>query len=185
MDDIQSGKRTDRFSMSPMNIALSVGCVLGLAAFSIFAVNPALQEASQMRRALETAESAAERQQVLYPLYAELTLANEKAAAASVLPRPKKQPLAPDRIVEIPELLNKKAAAARLRLTDISPRVVTLSDDRQFIAVNMRAHGPFATFRSFLLSLGELPSFEHVERLTIRKGIMSEELALTAWLAIE
>ncbi len=185
MDDVQSAKRTNRFSMSPMNIALSVCCVLGLAIFSVRAVNPSLQEASDVRRALEKAQSAVKRQQILYPLYAELTVANEKAATASVLPRPKKEPLAPEHIVEIPERLNKKAMAARLQLTDVSPRVVTLSDGRQYIAVNMRAKGAFAAFRSFLLSLGELPSFEHVERLTVRKGIMCEELELTAWLAIE
>ena len=184
-EEKQTGIRAAVPMISPRSLLFLGACALGLLVFSAFAVRPAVLEAASLHRALAEAELEIERQRVLYPLYAGLVIAGEVAEVPVELPCPRKVPLAQDRVVGMPALFAGVASTAEVELAHVSPQVKAFEDGSRYLSVYMLIRGEFSTFRGFILSLGELPSFERVETLDVRKTATGEEMELKIWLAIE
>jgi len=121
--------------------------------------------------------------QVLYPLYAELAALDQPAQWPGLQP-PEPRRLPETEVTAIPERFLQMAAACRLELDAVSPRVVNAAAARH-LDVELKGSGPYAQLQPFLMALARMPELERIRKLDVRREALQERFAVMAQLVLE
>ena len=160
---------------------LALMALLVLVAASLFAP---LQSWRQLNRDLSEARTRLDELQVLYPLYTELA-GMDNPAKWPGLSLPVSQKLSETEVLTIPDRFALMATHCLVELGAVSPRVETDDMGRRYLAVNLRATGPYRQLKAFLMELVQMPVLEVIERLEVRRETLNEEFNVSARLALE
>ena len=99
------------------------------------------------------------------------------------LPPPEK--LTERDIASVTDRFMQIATNSLVELVTVSPRVQTDEKDGRYLAVDLRATGPYRQLKSFLLGLVQMPPLERIEKLEIRREALQEQFDVAVRLALE
>ncbi len=173
---------TNRLTLvNVLHIAICAGMLM---LFVIFTLQPLYQKHTELlqRGLLLKGQIAAHA--VLLPLHTELST-EHGFRDLSHFTKTEHVPLSAREFGGIHAQIEKIATPCGLQLLNVSPRVSSLSDKRQFLGVNVMADGAFVDMQVFLNSLMQLPSFFYLEKFRISEGMGVEQFEVLLWLSIE
>lgn len=110
-----------------------------------------------------------EKQTHLFPLFTKA----DKIADLNFLPKlpfPDREPLKRDQINKLSTVFNRLAAQHNLVLSGnrLDLKKVQATATKEKISIELNLSGDFSNFREFLISVGGLPYFDKVEKITIQ-----------------
>ena len=143
-----------------------------------------LREGRQLKDRLESARTELAELEVCFPLYVELARLDVPAQWPDLtLPPPEK--LTERDIASVTDRFMQIATNSLVELVTVSPRVQTDEKDGRYLAVDLRATGPYRQLKSFLLGLVQMPPLERIEKLEIRREALQEQFDVAVRLALE
>ena len=143
-----------------------------------------LRESRQLKDRLENAWTELAELDVCFPLYVELARLDVPAKWPDLaLPPPEK--LTERDIASVTDRFMQIATNSLVELVTVSPRVQTDEKDGRYLAVDLRATGPYRQLKSFLLGLVQMPPLERIEKLEIRREALQEQFDVAVRLALE
>ena len=143
-----------------------------------------LREGRQLKDRLENAWTELAELEVCFPLYVELARLDVPAKWPDLaLPPPEK--LTERDIASVTDRFMQIATNSLVELVTVSPRVQTDEKDGRYLAVDLRATGPYRQLKSFLLGLVQMPPLERIEKLEIRREALQEQFDVAVRLALE
>lgn len=160
---------------------LAIVALLVLAAVNLY--RP-LRDELRLKREMAAARMRLDELKVLHPLYEELAGLDRPANWPS-LALPESRALSEGDVTGIPERFRDLTARSRLQLAAVSPRVETDATGHRYLAVELRASGPYRQFKAFLEELARLPVLERIDRLEIKREALQEEFSVLTRLALE
>ena len=98
---------------------------------------------------------------------------------------PKAETLTERDIASVTERFMLVATNSLVELGTVSPRVQLDENNRRYLAVELRATGPYRQLRAFLLGLAQMPALERIEKLEIRREALQEQFNVAVRLALE
>ena len=142
------------------------------------------QTGRQLKNKLAAARAELAELEILHPLYLELVRLDAPSQwPGLVLPLPKK--LAEGDIASVPDHFMQLATNCLVELNSASPRVNIDEDGNRHLNVELRATGPYAQLKAFLMGLVHLPAMERIEKLEIRREALQEQFTVAVRLALE
>ena len=157
-------------------------CGVGIFVFVMLIIIPTQKTSAELDRDIEKLSARIDEQRILKPVFDNL-LKQVKKKGPTDLPAPQKVKMARGDIHKISERLLEIARGYDLKLHDIQTDVNALEKNAEYLLIRIHATGDFINFREFLVDLGNIPSFEHIEEIQIRAIENSRELKLKIWLA--
>ena len=160
---------------------LAIVALLVMAAVNLY--RP-LRDELRLKREMTEARTRLEELKILHPLYVELAGLDRPAKWPGLaLPEPRK--LSEGEVTGIPERFREITARSQLQLAAVSPRVETDATGHRYLAVELRASGPYRQSKAFLTELAQLPVLERIDRLEIKREALQEEFSVLTRLALE
>jgi hypothetical protein len=166
-----------------INTYLLIG-IGGIIVFFVFVIYPYHKSLANADLDIKTIKSRIEEQKILYPVFLDL-LKKARVKETKGLPFPEKARLSRDDAAKISAIFKDIAQENNFKLTEIIPDAESLVEGSEHFKVNLVMQGDFTGFRNFLVSLGEVPYLEHIERFQIRTVRNYKEIRLKVWLAQE
>lgn len=125
-----------------------------------------------------------EEQKILYPIFLDL-LRKARFKGTEGLPFPKKAKMRRDETVNMLSIFREIAEKNHLTLIDIKSDIESIIDSSGYLKIVLAAEGRFFDLRNFMISLGELPYLEHIERIQIHSSQEKKAIDLKIWIAQE
>jgi hypothetical protein len=173
---------TNRLTLvNVLHIAICAGM---LVLFVIVTLQPLYQKYTELLQRGRLLKGQIATHAVLLPLHTELNTENG-FRYLSHSKTTEHVPLSAREFAGIHAQVEKISNRCGLQLLNVSPRVSSLSDKRQFLGVNVMADGAFVDMQLFLNSLMQLPSFFYLEKVRISEGVGAEQIEALVWLSIE
>jgi len=157
-------------------------CGSGILVFVLLIIIPTQKTSAELDRDIEKLNTRLDEQRILKPVFDSL-LKQVKNKGPTELPATKKVKLARGDIKKLSARLLEIARRYDLELRDIQTDVNALENNGEYLLIRVHATGEFIKFRDFLVDLGKIPSFEHIEVIQIRAIENSREFKLKIWLA--
>jgi|GEM_PF-4324218 hypothetical protein len=143
-----------------------------------------LRASRQLKERLAKARAERVELEACYPIYLELARLDVPAKWPElVLPKPEK--LSERDIASVTDRFMQIATNSLIELGAASPRVQLDDQGRRYLAVELRATGPYLQLRAFLLGLAQMPALERIERLEVRREALQEQFNVAVRLALE
>ena len=143
-----------------------------------------LREGRQLKERLAQARAEQVELETCYPIYLELARL-ELPEKWPELVLPKAETLTERDIASVTERFMLVATNSMVELGTVSPRVQLDENNRRYLAVELRATGPYRQLRAFLLGLAQMPALERIEKLEIRREALQEQFNVAVRLALE
>ena len=143
-----------------------------------------LHQGRQLKERLAQARAEQVELETCYPIYLELARL-ELPEKWPELVLPKAETLTERDIASVTERFMLVATNSLVELGTVSPRVQLDENNRRYLAVELRATGPYRQFRAFLLGLAQMPALERIEKLEIRREALQEQFNVAVRLALE
>ena len=141
-------------------------CIGGIIAFIFLAIYPAQKSLTRLDKEIKKTRSEIEDQKIFYPIAKEMfNQIMEKEVYA--LPFPENKKLEPEKMAELPSLLEGVARNCKLEIISIIPDVKSLTENTGYLSVTAVVKGKFSNLREFMIQMGSLPYLEHVEEINI------------------
>jgi hypothetical protein len=159
-------------------------CCAGVIVFIIMIILPARKATAELDTEITNLEARIEEQRILNPVFKSL-FKRAKAKNESGLPARSKAKLSRDDISDLTTRMQQMVRDHNLQIKELAPDVNSLADNSGFLSVTLSATGQFMDFRSLLVDLGTIPSFEMIESVDISAEEGYRQINLQVWLARE
>lgn len=160
----------DRKKISTLSVSIMAVCLSLLLLILVFGVVPTYLNIQALKK--ENAEKTLEfeKQQAILPLFARAEqLASNPFEPA--LPFPEPNPLAREKVYNLPKRFETLAFSHSLILTGSSLDVDTNDIESSQVSVELFLTGDLFDFRSFLIGLGRFAFFDSIETINIHSDI--------------
>jgi len=144
-------------------------CIVGMLLFVGLTIVPSNFELTRLKREIVMTRVDIEQQKVLFPVYLDF-LRRIADKVVKVLPVVAVEPMSEDKVHEATQMLEQRASTAGLAVQSVVPDPVSLAEGSGQVLVNCELFGKFSTVREFLISLGEVPYFKHIQEVTLEEG---------------
>ena len=177
-------ERIKALKLPARSVAFLLVCAGGLLGFFLLVIYP--QQTSLVEADMEIRElkGRIEEQKILYPVFQDL-LRKARFKGTEGLPFPTKAKLNRNETVNILSIFRDIAKKNHLTLVDIRSDIESFIDSSGYLKIDLVAEGRFFDLRNFMLSLGELPYLEHIERIQIHSIQEKKAIDLKIWIAQE
>lgn len=172
-----------KLSMSVINLIV---CGIGVIAFVAVAIYPTYRSIAAMDKDIEKLSADIEAQKLLIPVFMQL-LKKSREKKTPLLPSPPPVRLQRGNTGAVSETIQKTAQEHRLTIESLTPDVQSMIGGSDHLKMNAHLRGMFPDIRGFLIGLGEIPSLDFIERISMQtvKGAGEIQVELILWLAQE
>ncbi len=165
------------FNIARKNLMTLFVCVGGILLFFFGILFPQRQTMAQLEREIKSLKPKIEEHKALFPFYQNLKRQLADKAAGHTNP-PVKSRLDRREIDRLPALFEKKADSCHLELSNFTPDIDSINDNKGLMKIDLHVTGGFLNFRRFMLEICALPFLENMEQVCIKPVTGSEKLAL-------
>jgi hypothetical protein len=158
-------------------------CLTGVMIFLLAGILPAKGTLDDLEADASAIQYRIDEQKALAPLYQALREKSGKKESA-ILPFPEKGKLPKDKIDTLPMSIGAAVKNSGMTLVSAVPNLAGLTGDAQLIQMDVVLQGNFINFRKFLITLGGIPSLEHIEEIVIQAKPDVKEYRLKLWMAV-
>lgn len=159
-------------------------CCAGVIVFVVMIILPAQKSTTELDAEIVNLQARIEEQRILSPVFKSL-FKRAKTKNQSGLPAQSKVKLSRDDLSDLTAQLQQIVKDNNLQIEELAPDVNSLADNSGFLSVDLEASGRFMDFRTLLVDLGTIPSFEMIETIDIRAMEGLRHISLKIWLAQE
>lgn len=177
-------ERIKALKLPSRSIAFFLICVGGLLAFIPLVIYPQQTSLAEADMEIKELKGRIEEQKILYPVFQDL-LRKADFKGAEGLPFPKRARLKQNDAVKILSIFQNVAKKNKLTLVDIKSDIESLVDSSGYMKIDLAIEGRFHDLRNFMLSIGELPYLEHIERIQIHPMQEEKAINLKIWIVRE
>ncbi len=159
-------------------------CLFGLLLLLFGGILPAERSIANLDRKTSDLKRQIEEQNTLLPYYLNLKKVSD-GMKQEALPFPVKVPMPKNSVHQIISMLKEEARKAGMEAVSVSADMnAAAGGNATRIPVAMTVKGEFVLFRTFLLGLGAIPSFESIEEMQIQQRSGTLEYTLKIWIAM-
>lgn len=159
-------------------------CCAGIIVFILMIILPAQKSAAELDTEIVNLQARIEEQRILSPVFKSL-FKRAKAKNQSGLPAQAKAKLSRDDLSDLTAQLQQIVKDNNLQIEELAPDVNSLTENSGYLKVNLEASGNFLDFRTLLVDLGTIPSFEMIESIDVRAMEGLRHISVRIWLAQE
>ena len=166
-----SMEKIKRLPPSSLGIALGgLSLILGMTAFLIL---PKYQNIQNLKNQAIQKTHVLEEQKLLFPLLSQAS-ALAKKEFSPLLPMPQRHPMDREKIKELSHIFTAISQKNDLDISENSIDLSSITDQGEFITMEVQCSGDLFNFRNCLIDMIKLPFFKKAEEISIEsdtKGI--------------
>ncbi|MFW6325053.1 MAG: hypothetical protein ACOC0U_08335 [Desulfovibrionales bacterium] len=166
------------------SIVKMVACAALLLLVLLLLIYPNSRTIDRLEGEIHQAETELHRQELLYPVYADLN-GRITSGQEVTLPMPPQDQEGVAAVDAIPQFLTAKASRTGLKSLAISPDPRSLSSGNGLLLVNAVLEGEYVRFRDFLMELGGMPTLHKIEEIRIKEVYGAREFRLKVWFELD
>lgn len=156
-------------------------CLAGIFVFIVLGIIPNSRSIAGLDKKIKETELRLQEQKDLLPIYQKFVIEGKKSFA---LPMPEKGAISKGDNAQISETFRKLAKKSALETISIAPDLSSLASSPGALSVDMVLEGEYYDFRNFLIQIGGIPYFRHIELIDIQQTADAKKIRIKVWLAV-